>query len=183
MAEDKESFDALYRRYAAVALSYARLLLGDTASAEDCVQDVFLAVWRNRHLAGKMESFEAYLLKSIHNRALNYLTRNLRGGVSLENAVSQMQLMRYFYNSPESAVVKRIYSSDMGKALDKAISSLPERERQIFRMSYIENIPDKEIGLKLNLSRRTVENCIYRALRKLRESIDLNMQIAELSGE
>jgi RNA polymerase sigma-70 factor (ECF subfamily) len=181
---DIKSFDEMYRKYAKSALAYARLLLGNTGWAEDCTQEVFVSIWKNRHLLANVSSMDSYILRAIHNRALNYITRSMKSSESLDEIpqAGQISMMRYFYCSPESAIINKIYSKDMQNALQKAIDTLSPREKEIFQMSYIEDIPDKEIGSRLGLSVRTVQNHMYQALRKLRADLEANPQILDLQG-
>ena len=76
---DRKAFDELCGRYYAMLVSYARLFMKDDW-AEDVVQDVFYNVWQNRAALDDSNSLYKYLLRSVYNRALNYLDKNRRAG-------------------------------------------------------------------------------------------------------
>ena len=64
-----------------------------------------------------------------------------------------------------------LFNAELGRIIDAAIDRLSPRCREVFRMSYLEDIPDKEIAARLGISVRTVENQIYAALKQLRADL------------
>ena len=70
-----------------------------------------------------------------------------------------------------SEILRTLYSRDIRSILDNAISKLPPRCREVFLLSYVENLSDKEISVRLGLSVSTVENHIHSALVRLRSAL------------
>lgn len=73
-----------------------------------------------------------------------------------------------YYAPDNSPVVQKLYNDDLRASLDAAIESLPPKCREVFRLSYIEDLSNREIGEQLGISPRTVENHMYAALKQLR---------------
>lgn len=70
-----------------------------------------------------------------------------------------------------------LWSSDIGRALQEAIDSLPERCREVFLLSKVEGLKNREIAERLNISEKTVERHMSIALSKLREDLDWLLQL------
>ena len=173
-AGDRKAFDELCRKYYAMLVSYARLFLKDDW-AEDVVQDVFYNVWQRRETLDDSNSLYKYLLRSVYNRSLNYLDKNRRAGEYGAYYRERIAALGSSYYAPDnSPVVQKLYNDDLRASLDAAIESLPPKCREVFRLSYIEDLSNREIGEQLGISPRTVENHMYAALKQLRRKLSRN---------
>lgn len=170
-AGDRKAFDELCRKYYAMLVSYARLFLKDDW-AEDVVQDVFYNVWQNRAALDDSNSLYKYLLRSVYNRALNYLDKNRRAGDYRAYYQERIASMGSAYYAPDnSPIIRKLYSDDLRASLDAAIESLPPKCREVFRLSYLEDLSNREISERLGISQSTVENHMYSALKQLRRKL------------
>lgn len=80
--------------------------------------------------------------------------------------------MGYGYYDPDSCdIIRRLYNADLRADLQAAIESLPVRCREVFVLSYLQDMPSKEISRKLGISLSTVDNHIYSALKQLRDKL------------
>ena len=164
----REAFDELCMKYYAMMLSYAKLFLKDEW-AEDVVQDVFFNVWQNREKLDEKGNITGYLIKSVYNRSMNYLQKNKRRHEYRIWTNDYIESLSSTYLSTEhNPTISKLFNSDLKESLDHAISQLPAKCREVFRLSYIENFTNKEISHKLGISVSTVENHMYLALKKLR---------------
>ena len=160
-AGDRKAFDELCRKYYAMLVSYARLFLRDDW-AEDVVQDVFYNVWQRRETLDDSNSLYKYLLRSVYNRSLNYLDKNRRAGEYGAYYRERIAALGSSYYAPDnSPVVQKLYNDDLRASLDAAIESLPPKCREVFRLSYIEDLSNREIGEQLGISPRTT--CMRRS--------------------
>lgn len=171
-AGDREAFNALCRdRYAAL-VSYARLFLKGFW-ADDVVQDVLYGVWQNRkRLKGDSSDLQNYLLRSVFNRSMNYIRKSKRTDRLLSHYQYDLILLMSDYYSPDNnPVIRSIFSKNLNDVIGKAIDKLPERCREVFTMSYLEDKSNKEISQILGISLSTVENHVYNALKQLRAEL------------
>lgn len=99
---DRKAFDELCGRYYAMLVSYARLFMKDDW-AEDVVQDVFYNVWQNRAALDDSNSLYKYLLRSVYNRALNYLDKNRRAGDYRAYYQERIASMGSAYYAPDNS--------------------------------------------------------------------------------
>ena len=164
VANDDAAFEALFRAEYASLVNFGKRYVHDLTVAEDLVQDVFLALWQLRTRVHPDTAARAYLFRAVRNRALNHLRQTkLRRRVGAELALGARSV------EPETggADVARIRT-----ALQQAIDALPTRCRLIFRMSREHALTYAEIAESLNISIKTVETQMGRALRALRESLE-----------
>lgn len=168
---DRKAFNILYARHVDICRGYAELMVGNMFST-DIVQDVFLKVWDRRETISVSDSLRPYLLKAIYNRALNSIRRtSYRQQYRNEFSERIERLSSQTYDPDANEVIRKLYLKDDMAAIEDAVRLLPDRCRQIFRMSYIDGMSHKEIALKLGITVSTVDNHIYKALKMLRDNL------------
>lgn len=125
--------------------------------AEDVVQQTFIKLWEQRETLPIQFSIKAYLYKMVHNRSLNRLrdaqTRRRHSEISVS-----------FGNE----TVPPAEVSDLQTRLQKALEQLPTECRRIFELSRFEELKYREIADQLNISIKTVETQMGKALRLMR---------------
>lgn len=155
------SFEQIYRDQFPVLCRLAYRMLGNDEVAEDVVQSVFLRVWEKNSLK-EVGQPEGYLKKAVINASLNHLDTYFSKHVIRIDQVDEP-------TQRDSTEHKDL--SEFQIQLDKAIKRLPPKCQIIFSLSRFEGMTSEEIGAYLNASKRTVENQIGIALRKLRTDL------------
>lgn len=165
---DRKAFDMLCVSRYPMLVSYAKLFLRD-AFAEDVVQDVLFNVWKNRRTLREDSSLHTYLLKSVYNRCMNYISKEKNADNHVRYCSDIFMSSYSAMCSPEeSPVIRKLFNDDLVKSLNAAIDSLSPRTREVFLLSYVEELSNKEIAERLGISLSTVENHMYLALKQLR---------------
>jgi len=160
-AGDRISFTDLYNRYWKRLYQYAYKILEDELACEDIVQEVFIRLWE-RASTVEIHNLEAYLIQSINYRVANVF-RRLKFSAAHEEALISIP-------SPRSAD-QEMEISELEHMLDKGINLLPDKCREVFLLSRKDHLSNLEIARRLNLSVRTVETHLYRALQILRSHL------------
>ncbi len=172
---DREAFNSLCRERYVSLISYARLFLTgiDRNWAEDVVQDVLFGLWQNRkHLKGSDDDLQAYLLRSVYNRCMNLLKRARRANLFGDYYEGRIASALGDCWSPDrNPVIMSIFNADLRDIIGEALEKLSPRCREVFTLSYLENLSNKEISERLGISLSTVENHMYLALKQLRASL------------
>ncbi len=150
-------FDTYYEMLCNRALSYVK----DSVKAEDIVQDVLLNIWKKREQLNVQISLKAYLLRCVTNRSLNHLRDNKRYMVELEETIED--------NS--CGIEEGMYYNETESIIFKYIDRLSPRCRQVFIMNRIDQMKYKEIAAELDVSVKTVEHHIAKALAYLRKQL------------
>lgn len=168
--EFEEKYRTLFRRHYAGLSFYAARLVGED-DAEDIVQDVFMEIWRRKDDIELGEQIQSFLYRSVYTRAINLL--NHRAIVENHNA-EEAELMRKkleYYQPEQSEAIRRIENHELRVEIHQAINSLPDKCKEVFKLSYLYGMKNKEIADALNISLRTVEAHMYKALKILRERL------------
>lgn len=166
----KKMYVSLFEKYYSNLMFYATRFV-DEDEAEDIIQDVFFELWNRRNTVEFGENIKSFLYRSVYNKALNVIKH--KAIVDTYNAEEvQLQNSRIeFYQPDNMDVIRNIENIELRKEIYSAINSLPEKCREIFKLSYIYNHTNKEIAEILGISLRTVEAHMYKALKFLREKL------------
>ena len=160
----KDGFSEIYDIYFPKLLRFTRTYLISEDESENIVQEIIET----------LQNLNAYLFTLAKNRCIDYfrkeMVREVRKGSLSEIENRELQLKLY---SLEAFDNDRLSDADIEEILNNAINRLPERCREIFIMSRLQNLRYKEIAEKLNVSPNTVENQIVIALRKLKDYFPL----------
>ncbi len=157
---DESAFDTLFRRYYAPLCRYAYPLTDhDIDEAEEVVQQIFVKCWDQRATLAVQWSVKAYLYKMVYNRCLNRIRdARTREQYKIYNAQQLEQ-----GHDPQSGSAR-----ELSERLQKALLALPRECRRIFELSRFEELKYREIADQLNISIKTVETQMGKALRILR---------------
>lgn len=137
----------------------------NAVTAEDLVQDVFLKVWQKRTFLFLKEGIKTYLYRSVQHACLDYLKHQGVKGDYINAVTTKLKIEEIYYNDdPQSLFAEDERLELIYKEMDK----LPDKCREIFTMSYLEERKTSEIAVLLNISTRTVEVQLYKALKILR---------------
>ena len=162
-AGDEGAYDAVFRSWYPVLVRVATALLRDEDAAEEVAQDVMVQFWNRRQAVDADMPLKPYLLRAVRNRALNHL-RHLRVRRESEKDVEAM------YNAPGTAD-QPVAAKELGAAVKVAVADLPPRCREIFELSRVDGLKYSEIAEALEISEKTVEAQMGKALRILRERL------------
>ena len=163
-AGDAAAFDAIYNLYSKKLYNFAYGLIKDNVSAGEIVHEVFVTLWEKRNQVDITLNFENYLFTITHNSIRKFFRKK-----SMENKVKDFLLI----NSPEvmeNADTSIIYN-ELLELANKTIEKLPPKRKTIYKLSRQEGMSIKEIADRLNISTRTAENQLIRALKYLKEEL------------
>lgn len=162
-AGDGAAFQAIYRKYWQPLFAMARKKLCSQENAEELIQDLFVDLWERRETI-QIEDLKKYLFGAVKYKILNYIKallirqkyENLKNGGLPELDHCTEDQLAY---------------EDLNKALERGISHLPHKTRQIFRLNRLENQSVRQISASLSIPERTVEYHIMQSLRTLRSHL------------
>lgn len=162
--DDKKAYEIIFKaHYQSVYLSALRITK-DPNSAKDAAQEVFLELWKNRHKLNISSSLKAYLCRGAVNRSLNSIkSRNHHAGQDLATIVEP--------NSKSYTPEQITEAKELETKIHQEINNLPERCRQVFVLSRYEGKKYKEIAALMEISIKTVENQMLKALKTLRKAV------------
>ena len=162
--DDQTAFELIFRFYYAGLVVFSKQLTNSGSDAEEMVQDFFVQLWENRKKIKDVDSLKPYFFTSIKNKSLNHLKK--RGIEQNVHDYIKEQVEKDILYDPDIYV-----TSELQEQIRRAIDDLPERCREIFMMSKLRGFSNDEIAEEFNISKRTVETQISKALRILRNKL------------
>jgi len=160
---NQDAFDAIFREHYSFLVGLVQSMLHDRAVAEEIAQDVMLELWRRRESIVLEATLRAYLFRAARNRALNYIRH--------ERVVQRAAPYAADEPSAPPSAEHALADAEIERAVHAALQELPPRCREVFELSRIHNLKYAEIARTLEISIKTVEAQMGKALRLLRESL------------
>jgi RNA polymerase sigma-70 factor (ECF subfamily) len=161
---DKKALEMLFNTYYDPLCRYANSYLHDPDEAEEIVQNSFLRIWEKRKQLSIETSVKSYLYQIVRNACLNEIKHQK---VKKLHGESVMNEGEQHYESSDQQTLR----AELSDRISAAIEKLPGQCQVIFRMSRFEELKYQEIANQLNLSIKTVENQMGKALRIMREEL------------
>lgn len=160
---DGKAFEQLFRLYCQPLIHFVRRYVQDVPTAENLVQEVFLAVWANRSQLDPAKNVKTYLYTAARNQALKHLRHMDVEDCSVEEVGSTLASP----DTPEDELRQK----EISTAVAGAIAALPEKTRIVFSMNRYDHLTYTEIAEIQGVSIKTVETQMGRALEFLRKRL------------
>ncbi|MEP6795698.1 MAG: RNA polymerase sigma-70 factor [Saprospiraceae bacterium] len=167
-------FEQLFKNQYPFVCSIVYKYVGDKSKVEDIAQEIFAELWIKRDQISIHTSVAAYLRRMAASRALNYLRDTKKHNWDDLDTLSETPL-EATYQPPEA--IQRLEAEELQKSLHEAIEKLPEKCRIIFMLSRFDELTYAEIAQNLDISIKTVENQIGKALKYLRLALSVGDKI------
>lgn len=162
---NKEAFHVIFERYAPRIYNFALSYLRNEQDAEELVQDVFLRIWEKKEQLDKSKNLKSFIFKIAVNTIYDLIRRR-----NIEEAFRDF--VRHDYEPGIENTWHTVIFEEMLANVNELVKEMPAQRQKIFRLSRVEGLPNDTIARKLNLSKRTVENQLYRALSFLKKHFD-----------
>ncbi len=161
---DKRAFEEVFNTYYQLLCNYACSMLNDIDEAEEVVQNMFFNIWTKRESLQVNTSIKSYMYRATHNDCLNKIKHGKVRTVYAQDYKATM-------NSHHLDSSQLLQAKELGHSINRAIGTLPEQCGQVFKLSRFENLKYQEIADRLNISVKTVENHMGKALKILRNEL------------
>lgn len=159
---DKEAFSTIFTAYYHDLVFFALSFTHEPDTAEEIVQETFVKLWEEHRIIKISESLKSYLLKSVQNRCIDWYRHKKVRQIHMNEVINNSVLFEY---NTDNYVLR----SEIEGQIKKAFLLIPSDYREAFQMNRDEGLKYHEIAKKLNISVRTVEVRIGKALHLLRE--------------
>lgn len=161
-AGSKEAFRYLFDTFGPKIHAFVLSYLKNEADAEELLQEVFLKLWEIRATLDSSKNIKSFLFKICINLIYDLIRKK------------NIELAYIDYTEKNNPAIgedtwHEVIYNDMLNNLQQLVAIMPKQRQQIFRLSKEEGLSNEEIAQQLNLSRRTVENQLYRAVSFLKE--------------
>lgn len=155
------AFKEQFKLYAPKIYHFGMSYLKSVHDSEELVQDVFMKVWNQYESLDESRNIKAYIFKIAVNLIYDQLRKRKLDKLAAElTALNAVELEDTTWNT--------LSFNELQSQIDMLISQMPDQRRLVFTLSRVEGLSYEEIAKKLNISIRTVENQVYRALAFLK---------------
>ncbi len=161
-------FEHLFDTYYKALTIYSYKFVNDWQAAEDITQDVFMSIWMNKNKIDFSKPINTYLYRAIYNRSINYINSSLmqyknKESLTIDEMINEEIMV---YNQHDELLQKEISNN-----INEFIETLPPQCKKVYKLSRVQNLKNKEIAYLLNISEKTVEKHISKALEELRSHL------------
>ena len=165
-SDDQFAFTELYNRFKGILYIYACKITRDNDIAEDLVQDVFIYLWDKRQSINFTSSIGSYLYSSVRYKFFDLIDKQ-------KVRADYVQAFQAFLDQGEYLTDNYISEKELAATIEKEVANLPAKMREVFLLSRKDNLTNKEIAERLNISEKTVKNQLSTALKTLRTKMGL----------
>lgn len=151
----------LFRSHFSGMCFFAQKYVKDFETAKEIAQDAFISLWEKRETIDMNRPVKSYLTTVIHNKCTNYLRDNRKFDPYILNIENLLEV-------PEYDGADILVEEELRLKIDLSIAELPEKCREIFVLNRYENLKYQEIADKLQISIKTVETQMSKALQHMR---------------
>ena len=163
---DERAFEQVFRAHYTSLTAFAHTFLHDIDLSESIVQNVFVKLWEKRKQY-EISSLKSYLMIAVRNSCHNELKR-IKSDRTYKSSLKNEDLVE-MANFSDSGTMEKIAQT---------IEKLPEQRKRIFKLNRLDGLKYREIAEKLNISPKTVEIQMGKALKFLRENLlELKKQV------
>lgn len=165
-ADVRTGYQALFQRYYQPLCSHAARFVYTREVAEDIVGDVFLNFWKNQIHTQINTSYRAYLFTSVRNRSYNYVQENYQKSSLTEPLMEDADV-----SLPNEDPHHLLQLTELYNRLNEAVHTLSPQCQRVFILSRFEGKKHREIADELNISTKTIETHLLKALAHLRKAL------------
>jgi RNA polymerase sigma-70 factor (ECF subfamily) len=162
-AGDRESFNQIFRRFYPPLTRFCIRFVGDTDTAAEIVQDLFVKLWSGREKVNFTTGFEPYMLRAVRNAAITFINKERSHAEANERVFSG--------DSDNNDPSETLQSNNLEASYRQVLAAMPEKRREVFLASRFEGLKYNEIAEKLGVSQKTVEAHMSAAIKQLREGL------------
>ncbi|MCX2495436.1 RNA polymerase sigma-70 factor [Pedobacter sp. PF22-3] len=162
LEDDIKSFEQFYRFLYSRLIKFSTYYVSDKQVAEDIVAEVFVKCWENRAESIHVLNPESYFFIAIKNQSLKYLKKN--SSITFIDLVNENDNISVSTHTPDYI----LETKELHQQLDHAIAGLAPQAATVFRLIKESGMKYKEVAELLNISPRTVQTQLFRAIAKLR---------------
>jgi RNA polymerase sigma-70 factor (ECF subfamily) len=159
--DDDRAFESLFYLLNARLIKFSLMYVHQKEAAEEIVSDVFVKCWLNRKALAEVQSMDTYLFVAVKNQSLNYIRKYSHVHLVQIEDTNEIRFVRTV--NPQEELEKK----ELLFKMEQSIEALPQQCRIVFRLIKEEGIKYKEVAEILNISPRTVQTQLFRAMKKL----------------
>jgi RNA polymerase sigma factor (sigma-70 family) len=173
---DEIAFSKIFHTYYSFLYNYGMKLSSDEDLTKDCIQELYITLWKNRENLGNANSIKFYLLKSIRRKMIRAMQFRKK---KFEYKLSDNYEFEVVF-SIESVMIRDEFQKDQQEYFFKLLNSLSKRQKEAIYLKFYQNLSYEEISQIMDVNYQSVRNYIHQAITTLRTKIDIPAKLLML---
>lgn len=164
---DKEAFGCLATIFYKILYNYGTKLCNDTTLVEDCLQDLFLDLWKRREFLAETEHVKYYLLKSIRRKI--HLAKKTSGKLMFPSMALDAEAHFIGEFSIEFRIIENEIREEQWQKLKRVLDKLTKREREIIYLKFYQGMEYEQIANIMSINYQSARNLVHTAIKDLKD--------------
>jgi len=164
---DKEALSSIFITYHDDLFRYGFKLTGDEELVNDCIQNLFLKLWKNHKNLKQIDVIKPYLLRSLRNHIIDSLELR-KSFQEIDQDIEEMFQVKY---TPEDFIINEQVELETREKVIELLNKLTPRQRDAIYLRYFEDLDFETIAQVMDMQVQSVRNTISRGLSVLREML------------
>ncbi|MEB2782837.1 sigma-70 family RNA polymerase sigma factor [Algoriphagus sp. C2-6-M1] len=165
---DRNGLEGLYRYFSKQLFRYGLSIVPDQDFVQDCIQDVFIDLWKYHKNLQKADNVKIYLFKSLSHKIFR---ENKKEGKWKKEEITDKLEVCFFTESIESDLIGIQRDVYLQKKLAFALNDLPDRQKEVIQYLFFENFSYEEVSKMMGINLRSVYTLAWKAISNLKKLI------------
>jgi len=168
MLGNRQGLEGLYKQFIKILFNYGLALVKDEDFIQDCIQEVFIDLWRYHQSLGKAENVKAYLFRALSHKIYRESQHKSRRKTEPWN---DGLANTYVVESIESELIGIQREKSLQTKLAKELDKLPVRQKQVIHLLFFEQIAYEEVSKLMGINLRSVYTLAWKAIANLKKHV------------
>lgn len=164
---DRQAFSRIYRQYLQALYNYGMKVAEEPELVEDCIQELFVYLWRTRENLGETDCIKFYLFKALRRRIVACQEETIR---TTKKKISVAEDQQAAESSYEHLLVSRQLEEEQYQKLTLSLNSLSKRQREAIILKFYDNLSFQQVAEVMSLNIKSTYNLVSKAIEALKES-------------
>ncbi len=165
---DRNGLEGLYRHFSRQLFQYGLSIDPDQDFVKDCIQDVFIDLWKYHKNLQKADNIKVYLFKSLSHKIFRESKKENKWK---KEEIKENQEACFFTESIESELIDIQRDENLRKKLAIALGNLPHRQKEVIQYLFFENFSYEEVSKIMGINLRSVYTLAWKAISSLKKFI------------
>jgi RNA polymerase sigma factor (sigma-70 family) len=163
LSGDDRAYTHLYNEYVEVLFSYGMRFTSDRELVKDCIQDVFVKIYKNRSHLNRTDNVKLYFFIALKNTLFNVFHKD-KNAYHIDT-VEPVFAVEY---SIEDQLIADEQEQEKNEKINRMLESLTPRQKEVIYYRYVEGLTMEEICTSMKMNYQSVQNLIQRSIKKIR---------------
>ena len=161
---NKSALERIYSTYISSLLKYGRKFSRNDQVIEDCIQDLFIELWKNREGLGMTDSIQRYLLVALRRKVIRQMDKSKKRVSDTEPTELDFEVVI----AVDQKLIDLELSAERAAQVKAAMENLSKRQKEVIYLKYVSGLDYEDIGEIMDLNYQSVRNLVSNALKKLK---------------